>query len=61
METDGDGEVSFGYPTAHQCTDAGGGPAVCVTYSLGTDGTKFGGIRFAVVPAAYLVRGALRD
>lgn len=58
VEVDGDGEVSFGYPTGHQCKDAGGGPAVCLTYSLGTDGSKFGGIRFAVVPAASLMRGA---
>ena len=55
VEVDGDGEVSFGYPTALQCEDAGGAPAICITYSLGTDGSKYGGIRFAVVPAANLV------
>ena len=54
VEVDGDGENSFGYPTALQCTDAAGAPAICITYSLGTDGSKPGGIRFAVVPAASL-------
>ena len=54
VEVDGDGENSFGYPTAHQCTYAGA-PAICMTYSLGTDGTKYGGIRFAIVPAGNLV------
>jgi len=55
VEVNGDGEDSFGYPTALQCSDASGAPAVCITYSVGTDGSKFGGIRFAVVPAANLV------
>lgn len=55
VEVDGAGENSFGYPTALQCTDAGGEPAICITYSLGTDGSLFGGIRFAIVPAANLV------
>lgn len=53
VEVDGDGEGSFGYPTALQCTDAGGAPAICITYSVGS--SQVGGIRFAVVPAANLV------
>jgi hypothetical protein len=55
VEVEGDGENSFGYPTALQCTSADGAPAICLTYSLGTNGSKFGGIRFAIVPAANLV------
>jgi hypothetical protein len=55
VEEAADGETSFGYPTAAQCEGAGGAPAICATYSLGTDGSKFGGIRFSVVPAANLV------
>jgi hypothetical protein len=39
VEVDGDGENSFGYPTALQCKDASGAPAICITYSLGTDGS----------------------
>ena len=35
VEIDGGGEHSFGYPTARQCTDAAGAPAICLTYSLG--------------------------
>jgi len=54
VETAGGGERSFGYPTALQCTDARGEPAICLTYSVGTDGSTYGGIRFAVVPAANL-------
>jgi hypothetical protein len=50
---DGPGEHSFGYPTARQCEDATGAPAICMTYSMGS--TNGSGIRFAVVPAANLV------
>ena len=52
VETDGGGEHSFGYPTARQCADAAGAPAICLTYSMG--GTNHSGIRFAIVPAANL-------
>ena len=53
VELAGGGEGSFGYPTALQCVDAGGAPAVCLTYSVGAQGGQ-GGIRFSVVPAALL-------
>ena len=53
VEVAADGEGSFGYPTARQCTDAAGAPAVCLTYSMG--GANYSGIRFTVVPAANLV------
>ena len=53
VELAGGGEGSFGYPTAMQCADAGGAPAVCLTYSVGAQGGQ-GGIRFSVVPAALL-------
>jgi hypothetical protein len=53
VETVGEGEHAFHYPTARQCA-ASGAPAICMTYSVNTDGSKFGGIRFAVVPAANL-------
>ena len=52
---DGVMEGSFGYPTGHQCTDADGEPAICITYSVGTNVTGTGGIRFTVVPAKILV------
>ena len=52
VEVDGGGEHSFGYPTALQCTDAAGAPAICLTYSVGAANQS--GIRFAVVPAANL-------
>jgi hypothetical protein len=54
VEVAGGGENSFGYPTAGQCADAGGAPAICITYSVGANGTGTGGIRFSVVPAALL-------
>ena len=54
VEVEGDGENSFGYPTALQCKDASGAPAICISYSLGTNGSKYGGIRYAIVPAANL-------
>jgi hypothetical protein len=53
VEVDAGGEHSFGYPTARQCTDAAGAPAICLTYSVGAANQS--GIRFAVVPAANLV------
>ena len=52
VEVAADGENSFGYPTALQCTDAAGAPAICLTYSVGGPSS---GIRFSVVPAASLV------
>jgi len=54
VEAEGGGERAFHYPTVRQCADARGAPAVCMTYSVNTDGSEFGGIRFAVVPAASL-------
>jgi hypothetical protein len=56
VEVAADGESSFGYPTARQCTDAAGAPAICMTYSMG--GANYSGIRFTVVPAANLVAEA---
>lgn len=55
VEVDAGDHWSFGYPTAHQCATAEGAPALCITYSVNTNGTVPGGIRYSVVPAANLV------
>jgi hypothetical protein len=54
VEINANDHWSFGYPTALQCTDASGAPAICLTYSVGTNGTVYGGIRYSVVPASNL-------
>ena len=54
VEIDAGDHWSYGYPTARQCTDASSAPAICLTYSVGTNGTEYGGIRYSVVPAANL-------
>ena len=57
VEVDVGDHWGYGYPTAHQCTDAQGVPAICLTYSVGTNGTEYGGIRYSVVPASNLQKG----
>jgi hypothetical protein len=54
VEVDAGDHWTFGYPTARQCTYGGGAPAICLTYSVDTNGTEYGGIRYSVVPAANL-------
>lgn len=53
VEVDAGDHWGFGYPTAYQCT-ASGEPAICMTYTVTTNGTEYGGIRYSVVPASNL-------
>jgi hypothetical protein len=55
VEVDAGDHWGYGYPTAQQCTDQGGEPAICLTYTVTSNGTGHGGIRYSVVPAANLI------
>ena len=57
IEIDANDHWGFGYPTAQQCNSSAvtGASAICLTYSVSTNGTVPGGIRYSIVPATNLI------